>query len=474
MRLLKRGRKLLRVRDKRALATSSCADRCCDGACPNYVRIAWCCDHAVVGWLWMNRPECPGHIPSRPSFRTDGPQVFRISDDPSQTCWATDPLPEGNVRTYADIPPAELILLQHLTASAEIVDNCADARCGPCPECCGSRYMPIGCGDNTNPPGEFRCCECGDGYTLTITETSQSSAVGTHYQDPCTVFPSIGSQPSWEVSATHTATFNFGCREVPDGNGGTTLQREVTGSSTIRIERAGHYATIRYRFPLQTGDPCFLESFSRGRDVFQNTDSVDGWVQFGGGEGCGLTVRQASRLGAIDFSLLGTTRGFGYGLNRYNLLGECSGQHEQWIPACSDELGGPDNFLCRMGVDRVGFSVQWDGNQSCNGGAFTESGSFVNLAGLRSDTSVNGQPLQETTWGGVESGSWVHSITWAVTGGEPCDADPCGQQNPAGLQARANTARLDSKPPATEKPLAALLEDVLQRRLRKGCNCGKR
>lgn len=472
MRLLKRGRKLLRVRDKRALATSSCADTCCDGACANYVKVRWCCDPTREAWTFMNRPDCPGYVDWLGSLSTTDPQVFRLATDPSQTCWSTDPVPEGNIRAYSDIPAGALILPRGV--ESEIVDGCADDRCGPCPECCGSRFMPTGCGSNSTVPGENVCCECGDNYTLTITETANSRATGTHYADPCTTFPSIGTQPSWESRATHTATFTFGCREVDDGNGGTRLERFVTGRSVLERTRTINYARIVYYFPVDNFDPrpCGLIEFGQGRTVVDTQTFERTWEEAYGGEGCGLTRNFVARLGPENL-IPGNLTGMGTGIARFDIFGECFGSDSVSLPVCDN----PFSFECQMGIPFSGYNMQWTGSRNCDGGAFTESGTFGGGQSNWSEVTViqgdTTNPAFDTLWPGGQAGSWEYSVQWNTSGGEACDADPCGQQQPIMLRPKDNIHRLDTKPAKYEN---LTREQILQRALRgvKGCNCGKR
>lgn len=460
---------------RRALLSSSCAAECCgSGPCPNYVKVRWCCDIEREAWVWMNRPDCPGYQEDIPSLSTTDPQTFRLTSDPTNTCWTTDPQGEGNIRAYADIPPGAMLLPRG--ANAEILDGCLDARCGECPECCGSRLMPPGCGGGLST-SERVCCECGDDYTLTITETSQSSGLATHYADPCTTFPSIGAGPSWEVSVTRTATFHFGCREVPDGSGGTRLERVVTGQSVMRRIDKEHWALIRYHFPVDQNDTCYLESFTPAyRTVTTEREFVRTWEELGGGEGCGLTREAVAQTTPHDLGLDRATFGSGafQAASRFDLFGECNGELSQTLSACSDLPGGPNSTACRFGLGTVGWAVQWSGNKTCSGGTYGETGTSTVVTNVRVDTIVNNQPAGETLWLGAEAVEWRYDIAWQVTGGRPCFADPCGQQQPADLRLRSDTRPRDIRPRAGE-PLTK--EQILSLALRgfgKGCNCGKR
>lgn len=377
----------------------------------------------------MNRPDCPGHVPAYPSLSTTAPVTFKVTADPLSACWTSDPVPEGNVRAYADIP-AGAVFVPFGNGTVIAGGGCLDPICLNCPECCGSRSMPNRCGDFSDPPGVFICCECGDDYTLTISERAQSVATGTHYADPCTVYPSIGTQQSWDSTVTHEATFHFGCEEVDGGPEGTFLRRKVTGQSVVTIRRNGYYARIVYTVGPGT---CSLVSFGAGRTETFEEEFTNGWESFLG-EGCGLTLRQVARLGPEDWSVTRTSRGLGYGIARFINLGECFGQHAEWTPGCSDDLGGPFNPACRFGLAAVGFSVAWSGSQGCDGGTFEETGTFANLAAMRVEEVVNGvQTPGDPSWQGAEAGSWSYSCTWAKTGGAPCQQPPCEDQQPAGL-----------------------------------------
>lgn len=419
---------------------------CCDGTCPNYVRVVWCCDPLRVAWLWMNRPECAGHIPTLPVIPLDGPVTVALGapgQNQVSNCWKTDPVPEGNVRTFAAIPPGEIVVWD-ADGTPEIVDNCGDPRCGPCPECCGSRTMPGGCGGWASPDaGAGTCCECGDDYTLTITETMRASGRATAYADPCTTFPSIGEGPSWDVEITRTATFVFGCEEVTE-DGVTFLRRKVTGSSVLRRVRRGHYARIEFQVPRDNFDPtpCALISFQPGhRTVEESAEFVRSWNELAiGGEGCGLTRDQVAVAGPEDWGLSrpGLSMGAFQAAGRFD-LGECFGSLTQYIGPCDAILGGVDAWSCRMGTAPIGFEVQWTGSRNCDGGSYSETGSFqaANVL-LRADVVVQqlGNPNSgipfEGTWGGDEAGEWTYGVAWQKSAGRACFVDPCVAQGGEG------------------------------------------
>ena len=460
MRLLKRGRKLLRNRENRTLVTSACADKCCD-PCPNFVRVQWCCDPLRRAWAYMNRPECPSYREGTRSFSATESQTFRLTDDPSATCWRTDPLPDGNIITRAQLlalPIGEqLVVGNALDAGLVILDNCEDETCGPCPECCGSTYTPDGCGDI--PTSDYVCCECGDNYTLTITETSQSSSVA-EFLHPCTVYPAIGSLTNGECHITHTATIHFGCEEVDDGNGGRVLRRKVTGKHIVDVTYRKTFATIRYLFGNDAPEGCQLQSFSTGRVVEDIRHFEYPWT---GGEGCGLTLSAVSRGGVC-----GGPRAIGpsYGFGRFIGQGECSGVYSQTVDPCDPDQGGSAGSRgCQMGLPYEGFNTRWSGARDCDGGTFSESGDWINSrVGLDADTSVNGGPLLPTSWGGAERGTWEYSISWQKTGGDACNDDPCTKQQPALVKPDQPRRRVTA---------SAILENALNAKP-KGCNCGKK
>ena len=410
----------------------------------------------------MNRPDCGAYIPGVPSLSAERSEVFRDPDDPSATCWRTDPLPEGNMRPFADIPIEERTSIV-LWSNIVLVGGCADDSCGPCPECCGSRLMPdVTCGDGDGIGS--RCCECGDDYTLTITESATGSGTGTHYADPCTTFPAIGhTQPTWEVRATHTASFHFGCETV-DLGAGPVLRRKVTGQSVVRIVRRTFFANIEYHLPTSNADPeqCHLISVSQGRTVEEVAEFTRTWDQLAiGDEGCGITPSVASQLGPMA---MGLAQGRGYGLRQYN-AGECNGEYQQWFDGCSPEAGGPFGIPCSFGIPRVGFDVQWTGYQSCTGGGFTENGTYHQTGPVPVTTIVNGGPPGDTTWLGGEAGSWSYSLQYGVGGGRRCESDPCANQQPFLLRAAKTRQGIVTGASILDRALNAKAKD---------CNCGKR
>ncbi len=455
MRLLKRGRKLLRVRDKRALATSSCADTCCDGACPNYVKVRWCCDPAREAWVYMNRMDCPGYRDWLLSLSPTEPQTFKLSSNPQDACWTSDPLPEGNIRTYAEVPAGAFFV--PVSADSFIVDSCLDPACDNCPECCGSNELPEGCGDVGKP----RCCECGDNYTLTITETARTTVTGTDYEYPCTIGLSTGhTQPAAEQVFTRTATFTFTCDP-------TTNTRVVTGVSRVDGRLDLHYANIRVR----DDNACELVSIARGRTQTNLTQYEQTWNDLHTGqEGCGLTRSEVGVLLPTAIILGMPFDLTAYGVFRYD-AGECAGQFERSIEACSQEGGGTNGRACQFGLGSIRSTVAWSGSQACDGGAFEESGTFVGLASLPVALTNQGGTF-EGLWNGTQAGEWYYSCRWSVSAGDPCRSDPCANQNPVGF-AKATSTRLDTKPMQSE---SLKREQILQRALRgvKGCNCGKR
>lgn len=407
---------------------------CCDSTCPNYVLVRWCCDPERTAWAWMNRPECPGHVPAYPSLSATAPQTFKVNSDPASACWTSDPIPEGNVRAYGDVPQGAVFI--PFGEGTVLVDSCLEPACLNCPECCGSRTMPDGCGDGT-VGGAAICCECGDGYTLTISEVMIARGMGTHYADPCTTFPAIGhTQPTWDHEVRRTATFVFGCEEVGDGNGGTFLRRKVTGQSVMTISRIKYYARIEYHFPQFTGDPCFLIAATQGRTEVELDETIERtWEELGnGGEGCGLTRRAAAEAGPSVGGLgtFGLSK-HGVGVNRYDALGDCSGFEETWFDGCSVEAGGEFGTACRFGINRIGSEVRWSGTQNCDGGTFHEDGEYVTVGGLPVETIINGVGPEDAAWTGAERGAWAYDLTWSVSGGEECQVDPCQDQNPVGL-----------------------------------------
>lgn len=460
MRLLKRGRKLLRVRDKRALATASCADRCCDGGCPNHVLARWCCDPERTGWVYMNRRDCPGYRDWLPSFSATEPQTFKVSPAASDACWTTDPVPEGNVRTYADIPGGAFFV--PVSDQSFIVDSCLVPECLNCPECCGSRTMPQGCGDGSN--GEpTRCCECGDNYTLTITETERITVNGTDYEYPCTVGLSTGhSQPAGESIVTRTASFRFVCDT-------TTNTRRVIGASTVDGATTLHLADI----VVQPDNSCLLVSITRGRTVVTPVNYSQTWNELQGGqEGCGLTRREVAILFPTGLFVGDPFELQSWGVNQYDVGGVCAGQYERSMEACSPEAGGPNGRACQLGIGVVRSSVAWSGNQSCNGGAFEETGTFKTLGALPVDFT-NGVGTFFGSWNGVQEGEWFYSCRWNITPGDPCQSDPCQNQNPVGL-AKSTTSRVEVAAPDPSQSMADRLKSILAKRSRKGCNCGRK
>lgn len=469
IRLLKRAGRLLRLPSGR-LATTECRDRCCNGsACPNYVLVRWCCEPERTAWVYMNRLDCPGHVDWLPTLSATEPQTFKVSADPTSACWTTDPLPEGNVRAYRDIPTGSVII--PLDEASFIVDSCLVPECLNCPECCGSRNMPEGCGDF----GPLRCCECGDNYTLTISETMTASGFGTHYADPCTTFPAIGhQQPTWEHQFTHTASFRFECEEV-DLGAGPFLRRKVVGQSVITIRRLVHYAVIDYTFPTQAGDPCFLNSASQGRTVVQTDETiVRSWDQLGiGAEGCGLTRSQAARFGPSVGGLgtLGLSK-HGVGVGLYD-AGDCSGTDATWYAGCSVEAGGDFGTACQFGISRIGSEVQWSGSQGCNAGAFSETGTYVAVGGLPVSTIINGNGPVDSLWTGAEEGTWAYNLQWSTTGGDACQQDPCSKQEPVGLTKTTLKGAKNTGSLAMRVGNGSVLDRALNAKA-KDCNCGKR
>lgn len=424
----------------------------------------------------MNRPDCPGHVPDYPSLPLTGPQTFKVSADPLSACWTSDPLPEGNVRAYRDIP-ADAIFIP-FGVDAVLVDGCDVPECLNCPECCGSRTMPNRCGQNSDPPGEVVCCECGDDYTLTLTETMRASGVGTHYADPCTVFPAIGhTQPTWDIESSRTATFHFGCEEVDDGNGGTFLRRKVTGVSVARIVSRRHRALIEYHFPVDQNDTCYFISAGVGRtEVLRDETFTRTWEELGiGAEGCGLTRRAAAYFGpGVNlFGTLGAVYGVGLGETRYDVDGECSGSSATWTDGCDPSLGGEFAIACRFGVSRVGSEVVWAGDQECRGGSFTESGTYTAVGQLPATVVVNGLPPSDTDILGAESGTWEYTQAWGVSGGRECQQDPCTKQEPIGLAKTRIKGEKSARSLADGRGGGSVLDRALNAKAG-GCNCGKR
>jgi len=457
VRLLKRGRKLLRVRGSRALATSGCADKCCDGGCANYVLVRWCCDPERTAWAFMNRRDCPDWRDWMPSLSPTEPQTFKVTADPASACWTTDPVPEGNVRRYADIPANAVFI--PFGPDSVIVDGCDVPECLNCPECCGSKELPLPCGDY----GPTTCCECGDNYTLTITETARTTVQGTDYEYPCTVGLSTGhSQPAAEQVFTRTASFTFTCD--PD-----TGQRIVTGTSSVNGRLDMHYANIRVR----DDNACELVSIARGRTQTTLTDYEQQWTDLHSGqEGCGLTRSEAGILLPTAIILGMPFDLTAYGVFRYDVQGDCSGQFERSIEACSTEGGGPNGRACQFGIGTIRSSVAWSGSQACDGGSFEESGTFVGLASLPV-ALTNQAGTFEGLWNGTQAGSWFYSCRWNVTGGDPCRQDPCANQNPVGF-AKSTSNRVDTLPIKPGASIADMRDTILQKRLGKRCNCGKK
>lgn len=405
----------------------------------------------------MNRRDCPGFREDIPSFSVDGPQTFKVSPEPTSACWTTDPVPEGNVRAYADIPASAIFI--PVGPESFIVDSCLVPECLNCPECCGSREMPdVTCGEGFNGPR--KCCECGDNYALTIIERMERHEVGTHYGDPCTNYPALAyEQPVLDIVETHEATFNFGC---VDG------VRVVTGIGRINTLAQTHYADLRVHYPTTPTDSCYVESISRGRTQETTIEQAYQWGDRQPGlEGCGVTRQSIRQLTPSSDAPLS-----GYGLAKYDFEGVCFGSESRFSDGCLTENGGPNGVSCQFGID-PGSSVEWSGSQSCRGGSVRESGTFVLPLSNPVAMYINGGPAQEGLYLGARSGTWTYSIEWNVTRGDLCQQDPCSKQEPVGLTKTTLKGAKNTGSLAMRVGNGSVLDRALNAKA-KDCNCGKR
>ena len=450
-------RALVANTDRRALVDASCAEECCGGdPCPNWVRAAWCCNPGVFGWLYMNRPECPGYVPDRTTIRADASQVVSIFG----TCYATDP---DTVRAGRDIPDGEPII--NVGPGLEIApEGCSDPLCRECPSCCAAQVAANGtCGFPGNP-SETHCCVCGESYVLTITSRETSTIMAT-YGHPCT--PRIDPQGPivyQECEASGTYVFEFVCDRSSDA--AIRVVNRIQG--TLERTTRKHWARIDIA-PEGPGQqpPCSLDSFSAGRvDTEVNTfGSGQAWVL---GEGCGLLRQGVSQYAA---------GGCAYGSNVAAMFdaGQCSG-HYRYDADCNDPFI-LNNLACVWGLQPFE-DTTWSGDQRCDGGFFTSNGTLRTFFAndLRAEVSVGGQPrYDETGWGGVKEISWEQSLSWSVSGGGDCfGTNPCQNQSP---QLRSNRIiKVADRAVGAPKVRTSggLLERALGGARGKGCSgCGR-